>query len=88
MALYSSTLIIKHKTEKTDAQLLKELKLFQRSNHKIGKENTDYNSALSEDSESIFVTSTEDFVIIIGIPLINDFIYTMTCKRSITKTSI
>jgi len=75
MAIYSTTLIIKHKTGKSDAELLKSLNLHKKTTHAIGEENKSYHEALSGDSKSIYITSTEDFVVIVGMPLIMDLAY-------------
>lgn len=75
MALDSSTLIIKYKTDKSDAELLQSLKLHQKTTHAIGGENVSYFNALSGDSKSVYITSTDNFVVIVGMPLILDFIH-------------
>jgi len=75
MALYSSTLIIKFKTNKSDSELLKSLKLHVKANHHVGKENVNYNEVLAGDANSVYLTTTEDFVIIAGLPLVLDFIH-------------
>lgn len=76
MAVDSCTLIIKCQTFKSDAELLKMLKLYEKPSHKIGSENLKYNDAISNNSQSIFITSNESLIIILGMPLVYDFVYT------------
>lgn len=77
MAIYSCTLIYRYKTDKSDSELLKLLKLERKKTHYIKAENTPYNETLSSSYDGgIFVTSKDDFVIIVGMPLVTDFLHT------------
>lgn len=75
MATYASTLVIKHRSSKSDAEIIRSMALYKRDQHNIGEENTSYQAALGNDRNSIYVTSIRDFVIIVGHPLVSDFMY-------------
>lgn len=78
MAQYCSTLVIEGNLGVSDAQLLSLLELDRPRNiydkHKIGKENATYEEALALDhSNDVFVSSYQNFTIIVSRILINDF---------------
>lgn len=78
MATYCTTLLIKENKMLSDAEILKLLELDKSATrydkHKIGKENAGYEYAVSNaNHEQVFVTSFEQFTVIVSHLLIQDY---------------
>ncbi len=77
MSYYALTLIIDKQTSLTDAKLLESLKLYKLDNSDIGKENARYQECLT-DFNKTYVCSTDDLIIITGLPAIKQCYKTKT----------
>jgi hypothetical protein len=77
MAVYSSTLVIDKNLGVSDAVLLQKLELEkpvrEYDKHRIGSSDATYHEALSGDSNSVYVTTYNNFTIVVSFELINDF---------------
>jgi hypothetical protein len=72
MSYYAVTLIIDKKTTLNDSKILESLNLYKLENPEIGKKNSNYQECLV-DFNSTYVCSTNDFIIITGLPVIKEF---------------